>query len=705
MKTLLRHKGLLLIIALAATFSITVPAQRPDSIAVDNPQPAIADSVYEIPELVVQAEDIVRKKDRFILFPSKDTKEISNDAIELIGNMNLPGVFLDNRTGDLSSVREGSIGYRINGAPAGTLDLRALNPHDIRKIEYITSPGLRYGDVVAVLDIYTKRPEVGISGNFSVRNSLNQGKGIYRASLKSNYRKSEFTLSAHYEYGRFRDSRMTETSSYLFENGDMVKRIREDHPYTQKEDYLQASASYSYMDTRNLFLASLRVTGFLTPETDISYTVHESRRDSDIKESAIETLHSNDIKPTLNLYYQHEFASRSLLIVDAVLNKMRIHDDDEKHYSIDNASSNSILTYGFGEKYSTISQIQYIQPIGKGRLSVGLKHSWSRSRNEYTGTLNSSSRQTRQSYDMFVEWSGSIRRLNYSFGLQGKHVSFFQNMDDIREWSIEPKVRLTYEATDKLSFHFNGNSNMFGSGLGKSSSIVYQDDKFQYIAGNSDLKPEKTYYGSLSSSFFTRNYFGDIEFSYEHMEAPLMQDVFRSQDRFVTTTINGRHAGILNISHASRIRLFGRRLSIAPRFGYRYSRWKCSSYDSSIHTWWFKGGMSYSLRRFNFSVDYYKDADALISGFSKRVKNQSLMFGVSYNVMAWKFLANMSLPLNDYLYTQEYHSVYVSDRKTFHQLDKTPVVALQVSWNFTRNNMKSHKEKRINNEDNDNGML
>lgn len=707
MKSHIHKNGIVLAIAIATAFNLTVHAHRPDSIPHTSTETIVRDSVYEIQEIVVEGANIVRKKDGFVLFPSKETKEISNDAVELIGNMNLPGVFLDNRTGSLSSVSEGSLGYRINGAPASALDFRALNPQNIRKIEYVTSPGLRYGDVVAVLDIYTKRPDVGFSGNFSARNSLNQGKGIYRASLKSNYRKSEFTLSANYEFGRFRDSRMTQTSSYLFENGDAVERLREDRPYTQKEDYLQAFASYSYMDTRNLFLARLRFTQYLIPETDISYSVYESKStsDSDTREDAAQKLHSNDVKPELNLYYQHEFASKGLLILDAVLNNMTIHDDDEKSYYIGNAPGNSILTNGFGEKYSTISQVQFIQPIRKGRLSVGLKHIWSKSRNEYTGTLNSSSRQTRQSYELFAEWSGNVRRLNYSVGLQGKHVTYFQTKDVIREWNIEPRLRLRYEATDKLSFHLAGNTDMFGSGLGQSSSVVYQDDKFQYIAGNPSLKPEKTYYGSLTSSWFTRSFFWDLEISYRHTDAPLMRDVIRDAERFVTTTVNGRRADRLNVSYAARLRLLDGKLTITPRLGYSYSDWKSHTYANSLHTWWCKGGISYSLRKFNFSADYYRDADFLINGFLKKKSGQSLMFGVSYNVKAWKFHANLGLPLNDYLYTQEYRMEYTSGNTYFHQLGRTPVVALQVSWNFTKNYRNAHKEKRIDNVDNDNGML
>ena len=168
MNSLTQTIGLLSMIVIIMLSDITILAHNQDSIPIVNAQPIVSDNLVQLREVVVNAANIIRKKDRFILFPSKDTKAISNNAIELIGNMHLPGVFLDNRTDNLSSVRDGNIGYRINGAPASALDFRAINPQNIRKIDYITSPGMRYGNVVVVLDIYTVRPDVGISGSSDV---------------------------------------------------------------------------------------------------------------------------------------------------------------------------------------------------------------------------------------------------------------------------------------------------------------------------------------------------------------------------------------------------------------------------------------------------------------------------------------------------------------------------------------------------------
>ena len=687
--------GRLPFVALAALFGFAVSAQEP----VDS------GSVVELREVVVKAANIIRKNDGFVLFPEADDMARSNDAVELIGNMNLPGVFLDNKTGSLSSTKKGAIAYRINGAPATEADFRAINPANIRKIEYITAPGLRYGDAGVVLNVFTARPDVGLSGNVSGRQGLNQGKGVYRASLKANYRKSEFTVYGHYEYGRFSDSRLTDVSSYQFADGSVLSRVNKSDPYVQKEDYLQASAAYSYMDDRNLFVAKLLLSGLQVPETTVYSTIQESVGDSKTTELERQTLRSKDLNPQVNMYYQHEFASKGLLIFDAVLNDMTVHNDNEKFYSSGDSSGSSILTYGFGKKYSTISQLQYIQPIRKGKLSVGVKHTWNKSRNVYSGTMFSESKQTRHAFNVFAEWSGSIRRFNYTVGLQGHHVAYNQNEEMVREWNLQPQIQLSYNATRNLSFSVSGNSTMSGSVLGQSSSIVYQNNKFQYMAGNTELKPEKTYNVSFSSFLFFGSYFGDFDVSYSRKNSPLMQDIFRDGERFFTTTVNGNRADMVNVSYGSRIRLLNGKLNISPRLGYSYGNWECNSYVNRIHTWWFKGGVSYSLQKFNFSLDYYKNADALVYGFGKRKTQQSLLFGVAYRVKSLRFGIDLSQPLNEYLYTLKTASAYATGSKYFYQRGNKPMILIQVSWNFSRNNKNSHREKRINNQDSDNGML
>ena len=58
------------------------------------------------------------------MLPSKEALAISADAIELIGNVNLPYIVLDKSTSKLEALKDGPIVYRINGVPVSIDDFR-----------------------------------------------------------------------------------------------------------------------------------------------------------------------------------------------------------------------------------------------------------------------------------------------------------------------------------------------------------------------------------------------------------------------------------------------------------------------------------------------------------------------------------------------------------------------------------------------------
>ena len=215
---------------------------------------ATTDSVH-LKEIVVQAAEFRREKDKLVVLPSKEALAISADAIELIGNVNLPYIVLDKSTSKLEALKDGPIVYRINGVPVSIDDFRAVNPASIKKIDFYDTPGPRFGNASVVIDIITQRPQAGIGGLFNESMALNQGKGSFYNSLKLNYRRSEFTAYAHYEYARLADSHESASDRYRFDDGEDMLRTSTSAPFTFKEDFLNTFLSYSYMDKQNLFFA------------------------------------------------------------------------------------------------------------------------------------------------------------------------------------------------------------------------------------------------------------------------------------------------------------------------------------------------------------------------------------------------------------------------------------------------------------------
>ena len=124
------------------------------------------EKTIDLDEVTIQASSIIRKKDRQLIFPSKDQVRRSMDGLDLTRRMSLPRLWVDPNTKSIS-MANGNVQLRINGVLASSLEVAALSPEDIKRVEYHDNPGLRYGEGVdIVLDYITIKRTSG--GNLGV---------------------------------------------------------------------------------------------------------------------------------------------------------------------------------------------------------------------------------------------------------------------------------------------------------------------------------------------------------------------------------------------------------------------------------------------------------------------------------------------------------------------------------------------------------
>ena len=102
------------------------------------------EKTIDLDEVTIQASSIIRKKDRQLIFPSKDQVRRSMDGLDLTRRMSLPRLWVDPNTKSIS-MANGNVQLRINGVLASSLEVAALSPEDIKRVEYHDNPGLRFG--------------------------------------------------------------------------------------------------------------------------------------------------------------------------------------------------------------------------------------------------------------------------------------------------------------------------------------------------------------------------------------------------------------------------------------------------------------------------------------------------------------------------------------------------------------------------------
>ena len=96
-----------------------------------------------------------------LFYPTKELKNATNNGVQLLAGLHIPDLIINPATGSIESLGGGELSIRINGRPASQIDLTSISPKDITKVEYISNPGVRYGEATGVLDITVKRRETG----------------------------------------------------------------------------------------------------------------------------------------------------------------------------------------------------------------------------------------------------------------------------------------------------------------------------------------------------------------------------------------------------------------------------------------------------------------------------------------------------------------------------------------------------------------
>lgn len=108
-------------------------------------------------EIFVEAKETLKTGNKDMYYPSEQLRKSMSTSSQLLAGLQIPDLIVNPATGDIAISGGGNLSIRINGKPASQTDLLALSAKDIAKVEFISNPGVRFGDVAGVLDVTVKR--------------------------------------------------------------------------------------------------------------------------------------------------------------------------------------------------------------------------------------------------------------------------------------------------------------------------------------------------------------------------------------------------------------------------------------------------------------------------------------------------------------------------------------------------------------------
>ena len=150
----------------------------------------------ELNEVVVEGNRTYYKGDTQVIIPGKEQIATSGSAFDLLKKLPLFSIQINDAMRQITSILPGQVQVRINHIIANKDDLANLNVENVKKVEYIQNPGMRYGDNVAVvIDLIMSKRTQGLTlgTNMTDAATASYGNNDYSASLiKGN---SELSLS------------------------------------------------------------------------------------------------------------------------------------------------------------------------------------------------------------------------------------------------------------------------------------------------------------------------------------------------------------------------------------------------------------------------------------------------------------------------------------------------------------------------------
>ena len=661
-------------------------------------------SAYLLDEVVVRGDAVIRKSDRQMILPTQEQKRAATNGINLLQQIPISRISVSPMDKSIKTTLGEDVQLRINGVEASKEEVSALRPTDVIRVEYHDNPGLKYGGATAVLDYIVRKKENGGNIAGDLTNGITHlGYGQYNLSAKYNWKKSAISAVASWQR---RDLEWTRENYEDFVYPDYtVHNIELGEPTKVKFDYMNFTLNYNRTDERSVFNIALRNSYENKPNsvTDRNSTLYQGDKIYSISDK----LQQRSYIPSLDIYYQLNLKNDQYLYFDVV--GTYINSSSHRKYSMAEIGSEdsapAIISQTEGDKYSIIGEAIYQRPLGNGKMTAGIKHTQAYMNNIYDGNISSKvSMNTSESY-LFAEYNQQMERFTYTLGIGGMRTWHEQGELLQEKYILRPTITLSYNAPKNFYFRYNAYMSGYSPSLSDLSNVAQEIDIYQIRRGNPNLQSVTFVSNSLTASwkckYVSIELFG--RYSYDHK--PIMEETLFEDNHFVRTMANQKGFHRLNLQ--STIQIYPWKEHIMIKLNPFFNRYisNGNSYTHTHSNFGFRGSIVGMYKNWVIMAEMSTSQhDLWGETLSRGEALHSIAIGYNHD----KF-SIQGMILNPF--TKRYEqgvdnlSELAPNKQLAYSTQLSQIVMLNLSFNFDFGKQNHSGGKRINNSDNDSGIL
>jgi hypothetical protein len=665
---------------------------------------SLQSSDIALKEVTVTGAGVIQKVDRQLLIPSATQIKASNNGLTLLRNMQLSRIEINPLFNTITTSGGDAVQLRINGIEVTMAEVIALQPQEIIRIEYHDNPGMRYGNVAAVIDYIIRRRDSGGSISANLANAFwRLGFAEDYLSAKMNHKKSEFGVNAYYDYRNIewiRENRQT----FVFPDR-VLHQDEIGNPTKAEQKILNLVLNYNLCEPdKYLFSAIFRNNNENSPHqfTDRNSTLYTYSSGDSIQSSISDHSTWRNNTPSLDLYFQRNLKRDQLIILDAVGTYMdskstRLYQQTDPLYT-----SYSCIT---GKKYSLITEGVYEKKWKTAMLTAGLKHSQSYTGNDYTGNVTDNVGLVIAETYGYAEYQLQQKKFNYTFGLGATRMFTSQGGSRLEKYIFRPRLRVGYAINKSADVRYNGYISSYPPSLSDMNNVTQNIDALQVQQGNPNLQTA-WYCNNEITGEYNKGIFGvDLYAQHFYVHKPAMEQTTFDDSVFVHTVINqGAYHHLYGLL-AMKLKPWKNyiTLSVTPTFD-RYIM-TGNNYVHTYNNWSVRASLLAIYKKWVFNIDL-KTRRNDFYGETLNIAEKMITLAAGYNTPKWSAGVMVANPFtNEYSQGTANYSALTAYNSTAYTHNMGQVIAFNFRLNLSFGRKYNAAAKRVDNKDTDAGIM
>jgi len=657
-------------------------------------------------EITITGSSINKGIDKTIYrITSQDFKSarFSMDLLEVV-----PSLSIDPISQKIVSSR-GSVKILIDGVSSGEIDLKAIPPNKVDRIEFYDIPPARYIGYNTVVNVITKNLDDGFAAGVTLQNAFTTGFANDDIYIKIVSGRSQFSTDYTINYRNYSDVNTTTKYAYLFNDKQVIRYENINSPFKYTDHFINQKYVNQLQDNY-VFQAKISSNLSFRNSKDLA-EVEYQMNGIGMYRTGEKTNNSDTFNPFLNLYFWKQLRNRQSITADVIGNLFEANQtviNQEYSKTDDHLELNDRMELN-NKKKSFIGEFVYEKTLHRDKFTIGNKVE------KYTMTSI-----VENSFDnieyvssffsnyFYADYTGHLGNFIYKATVGSTYRQSDNYINRYNAFLFNPFLMLGYSINQKNKIRILiGQKSVEPSLSEQSDNMVFITDNI-LRKGNPYLKNSLERISILNYGMVYRFFELDMYFVVSMDKNKVGSYFIKSDDNYLLTSLNNYKDEMYGFAYTGSIKPFGNNL-LTVKFHGEVGKYYVSNYVINSHTHW-STSLNYEilLKTEKFMASFQgKVVDKDLTGtYLRQNENNALHLTVRYthkNISIWSNWMFMFAP-SQYI-TETIPSsliTYSSNRKIY---DNKNMFALGLSWTFNRGNKYEEQSKLINNRDVDSGLF